>query len=208
MTALLDGYNISTDFEFVFMGIPDLRTARSDQSIAMMTQLFTNSPRSIYFPFFTDQVTQVDELSSEDGTVILRKDEDELILSIDSGVVGCDRDPNQKEYDFLGLRNSLWSTYPHPFTFDWSICDRIFDPTLCQSMKMTTSRADDGGNFCVSFHKVGLHSQRCGISMEIKKMTGVFRETSLIMEPTPITSFEGERIEMHPHYHGLVIPCL
>lgn len=199
---------MSTNFEFVFMGIPDLRsvTGSSSQSIALLVQLFTNSRRPVYVPFFTDQVTYVDALSTRsDGTVYVRKDGDELILRLNDVGTGCPHDSCVKEDDFRVLRDSLWVTYPHPFTFDWSICEQIWSPVICQVIDSAVSSSPE--EFCVSFHKID-QPRRCGTSIEIMKMTGIFREASLLIDQPPIESFEAERVEMPSHYHGLVAPCL
>lgn len=202
---------MATSFEFVFMGVPGLRGLGQGISkpISVMTKLFTNSRRPVYMPFFSSDVVYVDELvSSNDGIVTLIKGDDVLNLRLENDTY-CHQDPDKKEEDFRALRDSLWTSYPGPFTFDRSICkDAVkLDDTFCKILKENESKLSGQSDFCVSFHKI-ISPKRCDSSMEITTLTGVFREVSLITDPVPVTSFETERVEMLHHAHGLVFPCV
>lgn len=189
--------------KYLWMFVPFVNT-HGTSSRLFSYACFTDSDKQVWMPFVGNNVYRVESMEMNERVLTLRNGSDEMVIR-----VTFDPDCNQA----LDTTNEMWHrirespVFSLSGPFDWRICDTLgLSVDLCETAKENScaiSRAKQ--NYCIRLDNVG-PSKRCDATMEIIKLTGMFREKSLLVSETPMKAMGSEWIRGNRSL-AMITPC-
>lgn len=191
---------LTTGSHFLVIGIP---FTKDDEPGVLMLNYFTNN-QPVFIPHLTNHsaITKIDSIvNGDNGLVTLHSGDDVMEIYVHNDE-DC-RENGGEDSDFVGNK-LLLTSYPMPF--DWG-CDRLGDDvSFCRTLApylddITAAK----GDVCTEVTTVS--SQKCSAEMEIRNMTGIFRDAAPFLAGTVPSAAVGAAWVDRGHSFGLVFPC-